>query len=213
ADGLPGPAGADGKDGADGLPGPAGADGKDGADGPQGPQGDPAIVQRVFYESCDVLSQAAQVKTIPLNGIPSTATDTQGTQFLPVPGDTGTPANPLPEITPTSATNLLQIDVHFNFGLATTGRATVVALFEQSRSDALKAGWAHSTNSFYVGQIVVRHQIDVNTTDPANYPLRFKVYAGPSTGSVPVVMNGRQPEGQLLGGALCSSITITELRQ
>jgi hypothetical protein len=216
-----GDAGVAGKDGADGLPGPqglqgpAGADGKDGADGlpgvkgdkgDKGDPGDPAVIQSVFYESCDLVVPLSQALILH-NKMPQI---TDGTQFLPTPTDPATAV----KFTPSNANSVLQIDVFFNFGLQAVGTATVVALFEESNSDALKAVMTHSTTNSYVGEAVLRHRMVAGT----DKEMSFSVRAGPAGGSALVYMNGRQklngdPGGQLLGGALCSSLTITELHQ
>jgi hypothetical protein len=162
------------------------------------------VVQRVSYETCDWVEPAAQAYISLDDTKPEI---TEGTRFLPSPND----PNAVVEFTPSSADNQLQIDVLFNFGLNVGNVSTVVALFEQSSEYALKAVISISgTTTGFVDQAVLRHQMEAGTTEA----LSFSVRAGPTpaANSHLVQMNGRRG-ARLLGGALCSSLTITELQQ
>jgi hypothetical protein len=118
---------------------------------------------------------------------------TEGTEFMTL------------AITPTSATNILYIEalLHITAGAADTIN---VALFKAGTNDALAVTSQGIGASNVPNGIVVRYRMVAGTTSP----ITFSVRAGDATtGSM--YFNGLTT-GQLFGGTLMSSITITEIK-
>jgi hypothetical protein len=105
-------------------------------------------------------------------------------------------------ITPTSASSVLLIDV---FAISAAGSDTFqsAALFQDSTANALAsiAGLIAGTDKVYT--FAFRHKMTAGTTSATTFRVRIGGNAGTTT------FNGRAA-GQLLGGSLASSITITE---
>jgi hypothetical protein len=103
-------------------------------------------------------------------------------------------------ITPTSATNILQIDVVL-CGSINNNRNLVVALFQDSTAGALAAASTYQGSTGELVTVTFRHRMTAGTTSATTFKVRAG--AGASTGTLTV--NGR------FGGVAASSITITEL--
>jgi len=108
------------------------------------------------------------------------------------------------EITPTSATSKLLIEVVVG-GSPTVAAAVTVALFQDSTASALAAmGFFHPTGT---GQttIAFKHFMIAGTTSATT----FKVRAGSHTNNF--TFNGTNNTNRVYGGVYASSITITEI--
>ncbi len=109
------------------------------------------------------------------------------------------------EITPTSATNKLKIEVVVN-AHAQTYNTGGVALFQDSTVNALAvamfgSGGAEASN--FTGTVVFTHYMTAGTTSATT----FKIRLGAASGGAG--FNGKT--GAVFGGVIASSITITEL--
>lgn len=118
---------------------------------------------------------------------------TEGTQFLSQ------------AITPTNAANTLIIDVILN---VTAGAATtiMVALFKAGTNDALAVTAQGIGSTNILNGIALRYKMTAGTTSA----ITFSVRAGDATAGS-MYLNGITT-GQLFGGTLMSSITITEIK-
>jgi hypothetical protein len=103
-------------------------------------------------------------------------------------------------ITPTSATNILQIDVVL-FGSISNNRNLVVALFQDSTAGALAAASTYQSSTGELVTVTFRHRMTAGTTSATT----FKVRAGAGSATATLTVNGK------FGGVAASSITITEL--
>lgn len=112
------------------------------------------------------------------------------------------------EITPTSATNKLKIDVViFLASSATGGERISAALFQDSTAGALAVGASIQANSETgVHMICFSHFMTSGTTSATT----FKVRAG-NTNAGTTTFNG-SASARKYGGVLASSITITEIK-
>jgi hypothetical protein len=104
-------------------------------------------------------------------------------------------------ITPTSATNILQIDVVL-CGSINNNRNLVVALFQDSTAGALAAASTYQGSTGELVTVTFRHRMTAGTTSATT----FKVRAGAGAATATLTVNGK------FGGVAASSITITELR-
>lgn len=145
------------------------------------------VVQKVNTQTGAV---ATGTTTIPVDDtIPQ---NTEGTEFVTL------------AITPTSATNKLQIDV--TLVLASSALATLVAaLFQDSTANALAAVYETVSAADNVITLNFRHYMDAGTTSATT----FKVRVGPGSAAT-VTFNG-VAGGRIFGGVMASSITITEI--
>lgn len=109
------------------------------------------------------------------------------------------------EITPTSATNKLLVDVVWIGTNTNAGVYLIVALFQDSTADALACGLARPGAGGYVETIHFTHYMTAGTTSATT----FKVRAGGDTGAT-TTFNGSAGTA-LYNGTLASSITITEI--
>lgn len=107
-------------------------------------------------------------------------------------------------ITPKSATNKLKIDVVAIYEI-NTNVATVVALFQDAIANSLKATYV-SGYATGVRTLTFSHYMTSGTTSP----ITFRVRIG-TTGGGTITFNG-DTGVRRLGGALASSITITEIK-
>lgn len=143
--------------------------------------------QQVHTETGAVATGTTQIPfddTIPQN--------TEGTEFLTL------------AITPTDATHKLKIEVVV-FATVTTTPWLIAALFQDSVADAIAVGPPLFPNlSTTGGPLIITHHMVAGTTSA----ITFKVRIGPSNAAT-VTFNG-QSAGRKFGGALASSITITE---
>jgi len=102
--------------------------------------------------------------------------------------------------TPTSATNILQIDVIL-IGSMNNNRNMVVALFQDSTAGALAAAASFLGSSGELMTVPLRHRMVAGTTSATT----FKVRAGAGAATATLTVNGK------FGGVSASSITITEM--
>ena len=110
------------------------------------------------------------------------------------------------DITPTSATNKLLIEVIWN-GAQSVHNNLSMALFQDDTSNALIAASAGAqTTSNILTQIKILHYMVAGTTSKTT----FKVRAG-SSGAATTTFNGNCGR-RIFGGTLISSITITEIK-
>ncbi len=199
--GPPGPAGVAGAAGAQGptgppgfgLPGPDGDEGIDGVPGPAGPQG-PAGVNGVVVQVVQTETGAVATGTalIPLDDtIPQ---NTEGTQFMSL------------AITPTNASNKLRIDVTAVFACSVLQTFIGVALFQDSTANALAAVIQEVFVADGNVTATFSHYMTAGTTNATTFKVRIGANGGAST----ITFNGRVA-GRLYGGAMASSITITEI--
>jgi hypothetical protein len=107
-------------------------------------------------------------------------------------------------ITPNSTSNILEIDVVV-FGAKNVAAGDMgVALFKDSDTDALAAGFVRLTNNNIGNMVAFRHRM----TAPSTSAITFKVRAGANANTF--TFNGINA-GRIFGGVLASSITIKEL--
>ena len=108
-------------------------------------------------------------------------------------------------ITPTSATNILLIEVVGNFA-ASVAQNFSAALFQDATANALAAApqFMASTGSAY--NIKFTHKMTAGTTSATT----FRVRAGGNNAGT-TTFNGVSG-GRYLGGVMASSITITEIK-
>jgi len=114
--------------------------------------------------------------------------NTEGAEFLSL------------AFTPTSATNVLQIDVIL-IGSMNNNRNMVVALFQDSTAGALAATASFMASNGDLMTVPLRHRMVAGTTSATT----FKVRAGAGAATATLTVNGK------FGGVSASSITITEL--
>lgn len=121
--------------------------------------------------------------------------NTEGTEFM------------TRAITPTSASNILQIEVVF-FGATSTAGLSVIfaALFQDSTANALACGMGLCATAN--GQVGIRftHRMVAGTTSATTFKLR----AG-GNGAGTTTFNGSGGV-RYFGGTMASSITITEIK-
>lgn len=122
--------------------------------------------------------------------------NTEGNEFLTL------------AFTPTDVNNELIIDVLFNGSHNQADHYMVAALFQDAIPDALAVTWSGKNNvANHSNQCVLRHKMIAGTTSP----ITFKVRVGIATvGTVTFNGNGGS---RFFGGAMASSITITEIKQ
>lgn len=145
------------------------------------------VVQVVNVQSGEVGSFNTQIPfddTIPQN--------TEGTEVLTL------------TITPTSATNMLKIEV-VNVLSVATANSLMIALFQDATANAL-ASAAHTIPTAYLSTISFVHYMTAGTTSSTT----FKVRVGGNAGAT-ITWNG-QAAARKMGGTLASSITITEIQ-
>jgi hypothetical protein len=169
-------------------------DGRDGEDGfsIQGPAGSSSgagkLIQVVNTETGAVATGTTVIPfddTIPQN--------TEGDQYMSL------------AITPTSATNILQIDVVVFISCLTGIRNLCAALFQDTTANALACGQAVVPTGGYTMNISFRHYMTAGTTSATT----FKVRAGVDTSGT-CTFNGSSG-ARKYGGVQASSITISEI--
>lgn len=107
-------------------------------------------------------------------------------------------------ITPTSASNILRVDVVFNGSPNATSYVTA-ALFKNSDANALAVGSNYAASGIYV-QTVFTFFMTAGTTSA----ITFRVRAGQHTGGT-LTFNG-DGGARRLAGIMFSSITVTEIK-
>ena len=110
-------------------------------------------------------------------------------------------------ITPTASANKLRIDVTFNLAGSNTDANMVMALFQDTTTNALAvAHCAKDGTANTPAQISLTHYMTAGTTSSTT----FKVRAGlPNAGTT--TFNGLAG-ASIFGGVMASSITITEIK-
>lgn len=154
------------------------------------PSGTSKVVQMVKAETGAV---ATGTTTIPADD--TVPQNTEGTEFMTL------------AVTPTSASNVLKIDVVAMMSCATASRTICVALFQDSTASALAVMAISLTASSAFGMLPISftHHMTAGTTSSTT----FKVRAGVETSGT-VTFNGSNG-ARFYGGVVASSITITEL--
>ena len=145
------------------------------------------VAQTVYTQDSAVATTTAQIPyddTIPQN--------TEGAEFM------------TRSITPTSATNLLRIDVVFNYSQTGGTSTSCMALFQDTTADALDAAGNTVTFASLPQQMTMTYWMAAGTTSETT----FKVRAGPA-GAETMTFNG-SAGNRRFGGSLASSITVTE---
>jgi hypothetical protein len=107
-------------------------------------------------------------------------------------------------ITPTSATHKLKIDVVFN-GSVSVAEWIIVALFQDSTANALAVAPPYLSTGTGIATVTFSYYMTAGTTSATT----FKVRAG-KVSSGTMTFNGFSG-ARKFGGAIASSITITEL--
>jgi len=147
-----------------------------------------SVVQVVNTTSVAV---ATGTTTIPLDDtIPQ---NNEGTEFLTL------------AITPTNASNKLKIEVSGLWGTSADTNWVILALFQDSTANALSAQINFINTADRAVGSELTHFMTAGTTSETTFKLRV----GPNA-SATITMNGGGG-ARLLGGAMSSSITITEI--
>lgn len=108
-------------------------------------------------------------------------------------------------ITPTNASNILEID--FILPLAWNASASVYgisALFQDSTANALTAAYQHI---YYGNALTLRYSMTAGTTSATT----FKIRLGAHSGSYPIYVNGSST-GRKFGGVAAAMLTIREVK-
>jgi len=138
-----------------------------------------------------VSSVATGTTTIPADDtIPQ---NTEGNEFMTL------------AITPTSATNKLEIDVTILLSLAGGAGRHIAALFQDSTADALAAVEERHSSGSEIETLTFKHYMTAGTTSPTT----FKVRGGNGNAGT-VTFNGASGTRRF-GGVAASSITIREI--
>lgn len=111
-------------------------------------------------------------------------------------------------ITPKLTTSKLKIDVVFHCSVNANSATSIVALFQDSTANALACSRSFDSNSQAPQNISFTHYMTSGTTSATT----FRVRAGFSTGVGTALYFNGQSGARFLGGALASSITITEIK-
>jgi hypothetical protein len=148
--------------------------------------GESKVVQTVNTQTGAV---ATGTTTIPFdNTIPQ---NTEGTQVLSL------------AITPTSASNLLIVSVVLNFSYSIVNTVSF-ALFQDSTANALAAAAEYGSTATGMINSGLAYKMTAGTTSATTFKVRI---GGESAGTV--TLNGFSG-GQIFGGVMTSSMTITE---
>lgn len=109
-------------------------------------------------------------------------------------------------ITPTNASNILEIEVVVNVGNGGTSTEWMTAaLFQDSTANALACGFTYAAANTPV-QVVFKHRMVAGTTSATTFRVRF----GGNTANT-FTFNGLGG-GRYFGGVLASSITVREIK-
>jgi hypothetical protein len=149
-----------------------------------------AVVQVVNFQTGALATGTGTIPaddTIPQN--------TEGNEFMTL------------AVTPTSSTNILQIDVVF-FGATSSAGLSVIlaALFQDSNVNAIACGMGLCATAN--GQVGIRftHRMVAGTTSATTFRLRVG-----GNGAGTTTFNG-SGGARYFGGTMASSITITEIK-
>lgn len=118
---------------------------------------------------------------------------TEGTEFMTL------------AITPTNASNILEIEVVANLAFSAGAPFMTAALFQDSTADALAATTQVLTGADEPKTYCFRHRMTAGTTSATTFRVR-----GGSPVAGTTTFNGAAG-ARLLGGVIASSITITEI--
>ena len=145
------------------------------------------LLQNLNFTTGEV---ATGTTTIPFdNTIPQI---TEGTQFMTL------------EITPTSATSILEIEASVQ-GRYTTGAWIITALFRDAETNALAASYG----DYAAGTApAIATRLFCRTTSGTTSPITFSVRAGGNNAGT-LTFNGSNG-GRIFGGVMASFITIKE---
>lgn len=142
----------------------------------------------------------------------STQTGAVATMTALIPGDDTIPQNTegtevmTRAITPTNASNILEIEVVVNVGNGGTSTEWMTAaLFQDSTANALACGFTYAAANTPV-QVVFKHRMVAGTTSATTFRVRF----GGNTANT-FTFNGLGG-GRYFGGVLASSITVREIK-
>jgi hypothetical protein len=137
---------------------------------------------------------ATGTTTIPLTDSKPQQNAPHGTEFI------------TQAITPTSASNLLEIEVVLNVAGSTAGGTAIASLHQDSINDALAAAAVKFAAAGDVQQIKILHRMTAGTTSSTT----FRVRAGLAAAGT-ITING-SAGSRLFGGAMVSSLTIREVK-
>lgn len=147
------------------------------------------LVQSVAYSTG---AMTTGTTTIPLDDtIPQI---TEGNEYL-----TAT-------ITPTSATNILEIEVLLNGANSAATNNLIAALFQDATANALTVSTIYMPGANVITPIKLQHRMTAGTTAATT----FRVRAG-GNGAGTTTLNGAAG-ARYFGGALVSSIIVRELK-
>jgi len=151
-----------------------------------------AIPSGRSVQTVNVIDSAVATGTTTIPSDDTIPQNTEGTQVMSL------------EITPTSSTNLLKIDIVINAtNLGSTGMAS--ALFQDSTAGALAANLSYGVAGA-TENIKYTYYMTAGTVSSTT----FKVRLGPTTATT-VTFNGASG-ARKFGGVMASSITITEIQ-
>ena len=112
-------------------------------------------------------------------------------------------------ITPTSSTSKLLIDVVINVANSVSGYISGISLYQDSTADPLCSAWSSTVaNNNPVSPMSLKHYMTAGTTSSTTFSVR-----GGTLGQTGVFQVNGASGTRYLGGALISSITITEIAQ
>lgn len=107
--------------------------------------------------------------------------------------------------TPKASNSLLRIDVVVNMA-STVATGLVGALYQDSTANALAVGWNFSATISTPCQVVITYWVSAGSTSARTYRVR-----GGATTAATVTFNGAAG-ARYFGGAMASSITVTEIK-
>ena len=111
-------------------------------------------------------------------------------------------------ITPIFSTSKLIIDVVMNVANDVASDISIIALFQDTTANALRASWSRTVAANNpVSAMVIKHYMTSGTTSATT----FKVRGGGLTGNAATFQINGGSGTRYLGGSLISSITITEI--
>lgn len=111
-------------------------------------------------------------------------------------------------ITPKLTSSKLKIDVVFHCSVNANSATSIVALFQNSDADAIACSRSFDSNSQAPQNICFTHWMTSGSTAEQTFTVR----AGFSTGVGTALYFNGQSAARFMGGALASSITITEIK-
>lgn len=109
-------------------------------------------------------------------------------------------------ITPTNASNYLEIEVHCMLATSAVSGFMTAALFQDSTANALAAATQYVGSNNAMIHVSLKHRMLAGTTSATTFRVRC---GGNNAGTT--TFNG-QAGGRIFGGVMASSITITEIK-